>query len=97
ISAEIINIHTIKPLDEEAILKSVKKTGCVVTAEEHNRLGGLGDSVAQVLAKYNPAPQEYIAVDDSFGESGVPEQLMTKYGLDAEHIIKAVEKVIKRK
>lgn len=97
ISAEIINIHTIKPLDEEAILKSVKKTGCVVTAEEHNRLGGLGDSVAQVLAKYNPAPQEYIAVDDSFGESGVPEQLMTKYGLDAAHIIKAVEKVIKRK
>lgn len=97
ISAEIINIHTIKPLDEEAILKSVKKTSCVVTAEEHNRLGGLGDSVAQVLAKYNPAPQEYIAVDDSFGESGVPEQLMTKYGLDAEHIIKAVEKVIKRK
>src|SRR5690554_809316 len=97
IDAEIINIHTIKPLDEEAILKSVKKTGCVVTAEEHNRLGGLGDSVAQVLIKYNPAPQEYIAVDDSFGESGVPEQLMTKYGLDAEHIIKAVEKVIKRK
>jgi transketolase len=97
IDAEIINIHTIKPLDEEAILKSVKKTGCVVTAEEHNRLGGLGDSVAQVLAKYNPAPQEYIAVDDSFGESGVPEQLMTKYGLDAEHIIKAVQKVIGRK
>ncbi len=97
ISAEIINIHTIKPLDEEAILKSVKKTGCVVTAEEHNRLGGLGDSVAQVLAKYNPAPQEYIAVDDSFGESGVPELLMQKYGLDAEHIVKAVQKVIDRK
>src|SRR5690554_3022415 len=97
INAEIINIHTIKPLDEEAILKSVKKTGCVVTAEEHNRLGGLSDSVAQVLAKYHPAPQEYIAVDDSFGESGVPEQLMQKYGLDAEHIVKAVQKVIKRK
>lgn len=97
ISADIINIHTIKPLDEEAILKSVKKTGCVVTAEEHNRLGGLGDSVAQILAKYNPAPQEYIAVDDSFGESGVPELLMQKYGLDAEHIIKAVQKVIGRK
>lgn len=97
IDAEIINIHTIKPLDEEAILKSVKKTGCVVTAEEHNRLGGLGDSVAQVLAKHLPTPQEYIAVDDSFGESGVPEQLMQKYGLDAEHIIKAVQKVIARK
>lgn len=97
IDAEIINIHTIKPLDEEAIIKSVKKTGCVVTAEEHNRLGGLGDSVAQVLAKYNPAPQEYIAVDDSFGESGVPEQLMQKYGLDAEHIVTAVQKVINRK
>lgn len=97
IDAEIINIHTIKPLDEEAILKSVKKTGCVVTAEEHNRLGGLGDSVAQVLAKYLPTPQEYIAVDDSFGESGVPEQLMQKYGLDADHIVKAVQKVIARK
>ena len=97
INAEIINIHTIKPLDEEAILKSVKKTGCVVTAEEHNRLGGLGDSVAQVLAKHLPTPQEYIAVDDSFGESGVPEQLMQKYGLDAEHIIKAVQKVMARK
>lgn len=97
IDAEIINIHTIKPLDEEAIIKSVKKTGCVVTAEEHNRLGGLGDSVAQVLAKYNPAPQEYIAVDDSFGESGVPEQLMQKYQLDAEHIVKAAQKVINRK
>lgn len=96
ISAEIINIHTIKPLDEEAILKSVRKTGCVVTAEEHNRLGGLGDSVAQVLAKHHPAPQEYIAVDDSFGESGVPELLMQKYGLDAEHIVKAVEKVMAR-
>ena len=96
IDAEIINIHTIKPLDEEAIIKSVKKTRCVVTAEEHNRLGGLGDSVAQVLAKYNPAPQEYIAVDDSFGESGVPEQLMQKYGLDADHIVKAVHKVIGR-
>ncbi len=97
INAEIINIHTIKPLDEEAILKSVRKTGCVVTAEEHNRLGGLGDSVAQVLVKYLPTPQEYVAVDDSFGESGVPEQLMAKYGLDAEHIIKAVQKVMARK
>ena len=97
IDAEIINIHTIKPLDEEAILKSVKKTGCVVTAEEHNRLGGLGDSVAQVLAKNLPSPQEYIAVDDSFGESGKPSDLMVKYGLTADDIVKAVQKVIKRK
>jgi len=97
IDAEIINIHTIKPLDAEAVLKSVAKTGCVVTAEEHNRLGGLGDSIAQLLAVNNPTPQEYVAVDDSFGESGTPAQLMTKYGLDAEHIIKAVQKVIERK
>ncbi|WP_116790821.1 transketolase family protein [Flavobacterium psychrotrophum] len=97
IDAEIINIHTIKPLDAEAVLKSVAKTGCVVTAEEHNRLGGLGDSIAQLLATNNPAPQEYVAVNDSFGESGTPAQLMTKYGLDAEHIIKAVQKVIARK
>lgn len=97
ISAEIINIHTIKPLDEEAILKSVRKTGCVVTAEEHNRLGGLGDSVAQVLSKFHPTPQEYVAVDDSFGESGVPAQLMEKYGLDAAHIVSAVQRVIERK
>ncbi|MFP9113339.1 transketolase family protein [Flavobacterium sp. RHBU_3] len=97
IDAEIINIHTIKPLDAEAVLKSVAKTGCVVTAEEHNRLGGLGDSIAQLLATNNPVPQEYVAVNDSFGESGTPAQLMTKYGLDAEHIIKAVQKVIARK
>lgn len=97
INAEIINIHTIKPLDEEAILTSVKKTGCVVTAEEHNRIGGLGDSVAQVLSKHFPAPQEYVAVDDSFGESGVPAQLMEKYGLNAEHIVQAVERVRGRK
>ncbi|MFC7522459.1 transketolase family protein [Parapedobacter sp. GCM10030251] len=97
IDAEIINIHTIKPLDEEAILKSVAKTGCVVTAEEHNRLGGLGDSVAQVLAKNNPTPQEYVAVNDSFGESGTPAQLMEKYGLNAANIVAAVQRVIKRK
>lgn len=97
IDAEIINIHTIKPLDEEAILKSVAKTGCVVTAEEHNRLGGLGDSVAQVLVKNTPVPQEYIAVNDSFGESGKPAELMHKYGLDSDHIVKAVLKVIDRK
>lgn len=97
IDAEIINIHTIKPLDEEAILKSVAKTGCVVTAEEHNRLGGLGDSVAQVLAKNNPTPQGYVAVNDSFGESGTPAQLMEKYGLNAANIVAAVQRVIKRK
>ncbi|PTQ95613.1 transketolase [Mucilaginibacter yixingensis] len=97
IDAEIINIHTIKPLDEEAILKSVAKTGCVVTAEEHNRLGGLGDSVAHVLATNNPTPQEFVAVDDSFGESGTPEQLMDKYGLNAAAIVAAVKKVIARK
>ncbi|RYY33352.1 MAG: transketolase family protein [Sphingobacteriaceae bacterium] len=97
IDAEIINIHTIKPLDAEAVLKSVAKTGCVVTAEEHNRLGGLGDSIAQLLAVNNPTPQEFVAVDDSFGESGTPAQLMTKYGLDAENIVNAVKKVIGRK
>jgi len=97
INAEIINIHTIKPLDAEAVLKSVAKTGCVVTAEEHNRLGGLGDSIAQLLAVNNPTPQEYVAVNDSFGESGTPAQLMEKYGLDAKHIVEAVQRVIKRK
>jgi transketolase len=97
INAEIINIHTIKPLDVQAILTSVTKTGCVVSAEEHNRLGGLGDSIAQVLAQHLPAPQEYVAVDDSFGESGTPDQLMEKYGLNSEAIVKAVQKVIARK
>jgi len=97
INVEIINIHTIKPLDEEAVLKSVAKTGCVVTAEEHNRIGGLGDSIAQLLVRNKPVPQEYVAVNDSFGESGTPDQLMKKHGLDTEDIIKAVNKVIKRK
>jgi transketolase len=97
INAEIINIHTIKPLDAGAVLKSVAKTGCVVTAEEHNRLGGLGDSIAQLLAVNNPTPQEYVAVNDSFGESGTPAQLMEKYGLDAKHIVEAVQRVMKRK
>jgi transketolase len=97
INAEIINIHTIKPLDEEAILKSVGKTGCVVTAEEHNRIGGLGDSVAQVLVKNKLAPQEYVAVNDSFGESGTPAQLLEKYGLDAKHIVEAAKRAIARK
>jgi transketolase len=97
IDAEIINIHTIKPLDEQAILDSVRKTGCAVSAEEHNRLGGLGDSIAQVLISQHPAPLEYVAVNDSFGESGKPEQLMTKYGLDAAHIIDAAQRAIARK
>ena len=97
INAEIINIHTIKPLDEEAVLKSVAKTGCVVTAEEHNRLGGLGDSVAQVLATKLPSPQEFVAVNDSFGESGTPAQLMEKYGLNAASIVAAAQKAITRK
>ncbi|MDT0678590.1 transketolase family protein [Autumnicola musiva] len=97
ISAEVINIHTIKPLDAEAILKSVKKTGCVVTAEEHNFLGGLGESVARTLAENHPAPQEFVATQDTFGESGTPDKLFAKYGLNAEAIIKATEKVLKRK
>jgi transketolase len=97
IDAEIINIHTIKPLDEEAILKSLKKTRCVVTAEEHQMNGGLGDSVAQLLARKMPMPQEFVAVNDSFGESGTPDQLMTKYGLDTDNIVDAVNRAIKRK
>ncbi len=97
ISAEVINIHTIKPLDEEAILASVAKTGCVVTAEEHNVYGGLGESVARCLAKNNPIPQEFVAVNDSFGESATPAELMEKYELNDKAVIKAVEKVISRK
>ncbi|MBD3582844.1 transketolase family protein [Flavobacterium selenitireducens] len=97
ISAEVINIHTIKPLDENAILNSLKKTGCIVTAEEHNILGGLGESVSRVLALNNPAPQEFVAVFDSFGESGTPDQLMEKYKLNASAIVSASEKAISRK
>jgi len=97
ISAEVINIHTIKPLDEEAILKSVAKTGCVVTAEEHNYLGGLGESVSRVLTLNNPAPQEFVATNDTFGESGTPAQLMEKYGLNSAAIIKKAKAVIARK
>ncbi|MEO5980581.1 MAG: transketolase C-terminal domain-containing protein [Chryseolinea sp.] len=97
ISAEVINIHTIKPLDVEAILASVEKTKCVVTCEEHQINGGLGDAVAQVLARFNPLPQEMVAVNDSFGESGTPTQLMKKYGLDPSNIVAAAEKVLKRK
>ena len=97
ISAEVINIHTIKPLDANAIINSVKKTGCIVTAEEHNVLGGLGESVARVLATSQPTPQEFIGTNDTFGESGTPAQLMEKYGLDNKAIEKAVIKVIERK
>lgn len=97
ISAEIINIHTIKPIDAKAILKSVAKTGCVVSAEEHQVNGGLGDSIAQILIQNQPVPMEYVAVHDKFGESGTPEQLMKKYGLSAENIVSAAMKVIKRK
>lgn len=97
ISAEVINVHTIKPLDEEAILKSVKKTGCVVTAEEHNYIGGLGESVSGVLVRNHLVPQEFVAVNDSFGESGTPEELMDKYGLNSKSIVFATEKVLKRK
>ncbi|MFV0599359.1 MAG: transketolase family protein [Bacteroidales bacterium] len=97
IDAEIINIHTIKQLDKEAILKSVAKTGCIVTCEEHQYNGGLGDSVAQLLAQNNPKPIEYVGIDDKFGESGKPEDLMVKYGLKSQNIVHAVEKVIKRK
>jgi transketolase len=97
ISAEVINIHTIKPLDADAILKSIQKTGCAVSAEEHNIIGGLGDSIAQVAAKNNPIPQEYVGTKDTFGESGTPAQLLEKYGLDAAHIVQAAEKAISRK
>lgn len=97
ISVELINIHTIKPLDEEAIIASVKKTGCAVTAEEHQINGGLGESVAGTLTRNNPAPIEMVAVKDSFGESGVPEDLLVKYGLSPQNIVEAVENVLKRK
>lgn len=96
-SVELINMHTIKPLDEEAILKSVGKTGCVVTAEEHQYNGGLGESVARVLATHNPAPQEFVAVQDSFGESGTPTQLLEKYGLSPKDIVAAAKKAMARK
>ncbi len=97
ISAEVINIHTIKPLDEEAILKSVAKTKCIVTAEEHNILGGLGESVSRTLVLNNPVAQEFVAVNDSFGESGTPDQLMEKYKLNNQAIVEATLKVISRK
>lgn len=97
ISVELINIHTIKPLDAAAVLNSARKTRAVVTAEEHQMNGGLGDSICQLLARELPTPVEMVAVNDSFGESGTPDELMKKYGLDTEHIVAAVERVIKRK
>lgn len=97
ISVELINMHTIKPLDEAAIIKSLKKTGCVVTAEEHQINGGLGDSVANVAARFCPVPHEYVAVKDSFGESGKPLDLLKKYGISTEDIISAAEKALQRK
>lgn len=97
ISAEVINIHTIKPLDAKAILESVKKTKAVVSAEEHLMNGGLGDSISQILSRELPVPMEYVAVDDKFGESGKPADLMKKYGIDTENIIEAARAVVKRK
>ena len=97
ISVEVINLHTIKPLDVDAIVESIKKTGCAVTAEEHNVIGGMGDSVAQVAAKHFPIPIEYIGTQDTFGESGTPNQLLAKYGLDTPNIVEAAKKVIARR
>lgn len=97
ISVELINMHTIKPLDEEAVIKSLKKTGCVVTAEEHQINGGLGDSIANVASRHTPVPHEYVAVMDTFGESGTPTQLLDKYGLTKGHIMAAAERALARK
>ena len=97
ISAEIINIHTIKPLDSDIILKSISKTGCLVSAEEHNYHGGLGESISRILVQNNPAPQSFVATNDTFGESGTPQQLMEKYGLNSQAIIKSAIEVIKKK
>ena len=97
IKAEVINIHTIKPLDKKTVLDSVAKTKCIVTCEEHNFHGGLGESISRILSQSDPVPQEFVAVNDTFGESGTPAQLMEKYGLDSKAIIKAVETVLQRK
>ncbi|MFO7723876.1 MAG: transketolase C-terminal domain-containing protein [Bacteroidales bacterium] len=97
VSAEIINIHTIKPLDADAVIKSVKKTRCAVSAEEHLKNGGLGDAVSQLLVQHLPVPLEYVAVDDKFGESGTPDALMEKYGLTAQKIVEAALKAVQRK
>ena len=97
ICAEVINFHTIKPLDVKTLLDSVNKTGCIVSAEEHNFLGGLGESISRVLCKKLPSPQEFIATNDTFGESGTPAELMKKYGLDSESIVEKCKLVIGRK
>ena len=97
INAEVINIHTVKPLDEDAVIKSIKKTKCAVTAEEHNIYGGMGDTIAQCAAKNFPVPIEYVGTKDTFGESGTPKDLLKKYGMDIPDIVAAAEKVIKRK
>jgi transketolase len=97
VSVEVINIHTIKPIDTEAVIKSITKTKCAVTAEEHNVIGGLGDAIAQIAAKNFPIPIEYVGTNDTFGESGTPDQLLEKYGLTSSHIIAAAEKVMPKK
>ena len=97
ISVEVINLHTVKPLDEEAVIQSIRKTGCAVTAEEHNIYGGMGDAVGQVAAKHFPVPIEYVGTNDTFGESGTPDQLLEKYGLTPKHIVEAAEKAMARK
>jgi transketolase len=94
---ELVNIHTIKPLDRTAVLNSIAKTKCAVVAEEHNRIGGLGSTIAALLASETPAPLEYVAVNDSFGESGTPDQLLQKYGLDTPDVVAAAKKVLGRK
>jgi len=97
IRAEVINVHTIKPIDAKAVLRSVTRTGCAVTCEEHNRHGGLGDAIAQVLALHRPTPQEYVAVNDSFGESGTPDELLVKYGLDTPNVVAAARRAMARR
>ena len=97
ISAEIIDIHTIKPMDEKLVIESAKKTGAVVSCEEHNFLGGLGESISRTLAMHHPTPQEFVATKDTFGESGTPAQLMDKYGLNASSIVSAANRVLARK
>jgi transketolase len=97
ISAEVINLHTIKPFDTDAVITSLKKTRCAVTVEEHNVIGGLGDAVAQAAAKFIPTPIEYVGTQDTFGESGTPKDLLKKYGLDVPDVIVAAEKVLNRK
>jgi transketolase len=97
ISVEVINMHTIKPLDEAAVINSLRKTRCAVTAEEHNIIGGLGDAIAQCASKNFPVPIEYVGTKDTFGESGTPAQLLKKYGLDVPDIVAAAEKVMARK